>query len=250
MYVRLAFAVAAHLEPEILIVDEVLAVGDAEFQKKCLGKMKAVSKSGRTILFVSHNTQAVRTLCNRVALLEKGRLAYFGECSEGLQIYADQRECRRASKWSRDLKGNEGPVLFTKIEAVMSGKQPDIRLNLYVEIESVKKHKPAFIAADIIDATGFTLMQALPTIAGFITDGKKSHYLKLEINLPPLVPGDYFVTLWMGPHNLYTFDTVIEAVRFEIDETPTAGRTFPHSPECGAIVPNSKVEELNRPWIL
>lgn len=74
MYVRLAFAVAAHLEPEILIVDEVLAVGDAQFQKKCMGKMEAVGKEGRTILFVSHNMNAVEQLCNRCLLLEKGRL--------------------------------------------------------------------------------------------------------------------------------------------------------------------------------
>ena len=72
MYVRLAFAVAAHLEPEILIIDEVLAVGDAEFQKKCLGKMKDVSGQGRTVLFVSHNMVAVKTLCTRGILLENG----------------------------------------------------------------------------------------------------------------------------------------------------------------------------------
>lgn len=75
MYVRLAFAVAAHLEPEILIVDEVLAVGDAEFQKKCLGKMKAVSSQGRTVLFVSHNMNAVQELCTRAMLLKSGRIA-------------------------------------------------------------------------------------------------------------------------------------------------------------------------------
>ena len=74
MYVRLAFAVAAHLDPEILIVDEVLAVGDAEFQKKCLGKMKDVAGHGRTILFVSHNMNAVESLCQRVAYLDQGKL--------------------------------------------------------------------------------------------------------------------------------------------------------------------------------
>ncbi len=71
MYVRLAFAVAAHLEPEILIVDEVLAVGDAAFQKKCLGKMGSFAQSGRTVLFVSHNMEAVRSLCQRVYLDER-----------------------------------------------------------------------------------------------------------------------------------------------------------------------------------
>ena len=87
MYVRLGFAIAAHLEPEILIVDEVLAVGDAEFQKKCLGKMKDVSNSGRTLLFVSHNHTAVQGLCNKAAFLEKGKLIEFGETAHVLNSY-------------------------------------------------------------------------------------------------------------------------------------------------------------------
>src|SRR5437762_8319315 len=74
MYVRLAFAVAAHLEPEILIIDEVLAVGDASFQEKCLGKMKDVAASGRTVLFVSHNMVAIRQMCTRGILLNEGKL--------------------------------------------------------------------------------------------------------------------------------------------------------------------------------
>src|SRR5579859_5910386 len=88
MYVRLAFAVAAHLEPEILIVDEVLAVGDMEFQKKCLGKMQDVSeKEGRTILFVSHNMGAIKSLCTKGMLLEKGRLSFVGETNAAINKY-------------------------------------------------------------------------------------------------------------------------------------------------------------------
>ena len=87
MYVRLAFAVAAHLEPEILIVDEVLAVGDAQFQKKCLGRMEEVSKQGRTILFVSHNLAAVRTLCNRALILKGGVALFDGDVNEGITTY-------------------------------------------------------------------------------------------------------------------------------------------------------------------
>lgn len=87
MYVRLAFAVAAHLEPEILIVDEVLAVGDAQFQKKCLGKMEAVSKDGRTVLFVSHNMSAVRELCSRAILLNKGSIELEGPAKEVTDAY-------------------------------------------------------------------------------------------------------------------------------------------------------------------
>jgi lipopolysaccharide transport system ATP-binding protein len=88
MYVRLAFAVAAHLEPEILIVDEVLAVGDAQFQKKCLGKMEDVSKrEGRTVLFVSHNMTAISALTNRVILLRKGGVQYSGTAKEAFDLY-------------------------------------------------------------------------------------------------------------------------------------------------------------------
>lgn len=87
MYVRLAFAVAAHLEPEILIVDEVLAVGDADFQRKCLGKMKDVSSHGRTVLFVSHNMEAVKSLCQEVVLLEKGQVAEIGKPAAVINSY-------------------------------------------------------------------------------------------------------------------------------------------------------------------
>src|SRR5213594_2785977 len=87
MYVRLAFAVAAHLEPEILVVDEVLAVGDAAFQKKCLGKMSAVSRGGRTVLFVSHNMAAVENLCQRGIVLERGRAVFDGTSKDAVHHY-------------------------------------------------------------------------------------------------------------------------------------------------------------------
>ncbi len=90
MYVRLAFAVAAHLEPDILLVDEVLAVGDAEFQKKCIGKMDDISKNqGRTILFVSHNMEAIRRLCNRAVYLRRGRLLSIGPINDVCREYED-----------------------------------------------------------------------------------------------------------------------------------------------------------------
>ena len=89
MYVRLAFAVAAHLEPEILIVDEVLAVGDAQFQKKCLGKMEDVGKEGRTVLFVSHNMNVINQLCNKSILLSKGQTFLIGKTEDAINIYSN-----------------------------------------------------------------------------------------------------------------------------------------------------------------
>jgi lipopolysaccharide transport system ATP-binding protein len=96
MYMRLAFAVAAHLEPEILIVDEVLAVGDAEFQKKCMGKMDTVAQDGRTVLFVSHNLQAIRQMCKSVILLKQGQVAFKGETHVGINLYLDQNAAAHA----------------------------------------------------------------------------------------------------------------------------------------------------------
>ena len=93
MYVRLAFAVAAHLNPEIMVVDEVLSVGDAEFQKKCIGKMQDISSdSGRTILFVSHNMGAIQSLCNKGVVLERGKVIYYGEISEAVKRYIESRK--------------------------------------------------------------------------------------------------------------------------------------------------------------
>ena len=93
MYVRLAFSVAAHLNPEILVVDEVLSVGDAEFQKKCIGKMQDISSdSGKTILFVSHNLRAVQLLCNKGLLLDHGQMEYFGTITETASKYIEGRE--------------------------------------------------------------------------------------------------------------------------------------------------------------
>lgn len=117
MYVRLAFSVAAHLEPEILVVDEVLAVGDAEFQKKCLGKMGEVSKEGRTVLFVSHNMAAVQQLCGKGIVLNSGQVDFDGPILSAVEKYMgnakklvssplDQRRDRKGTQWLK----------FTKVE--------------------------------------------------------------------------------------------------------------------------------------
>ena len=118
MYVRLAFAVAAHMEPDILVVDEVLAVGDAEFQKKSLGKLDEVSKTeGRTILFVSHNMGAIQRLCKRCVLLEEGKIKMIGETKEVIDFYLHSQD--KISKLPlverKDRKGS-GNVIFTKCE--------------------------------------------------------------------------------------------------------------------------------------
>jgi lipopolysaccharide transport system ATP-binding protein len=119
MYVRLAFAVAAHLEPEILIVDEVLAVGDAEFQKKCLGKMGDVAKQGRTILFVSHNMAAIQSLCKSALLLFDGKVVEQGEVPHVVSSYLDRTASVTAEAVAtRTDREGTGDLRFTKLRII------------------------------------------------------------------------------------------------------------------------------------
>jgi lipopolysaccharide transport system ATP-binding protein len=115
MQLRLAFAVAAHLEPEILIIDEVLAVGDAEFQRKCMGKMEDVSKSGRTVLFVSHNLNAVSSFCSKTFLLKNGVLDFWGETSDVVNRYLAGLTHGRDGHENFDRRGN-GSVIVESIQ--------------------------------------------------------------------------------------------------------------------------------------
>jgi lipopolysaccharide transport system ATP-binding protein len=115
MYVRLAFAVAAHLEPEILIIDEVLAVGDAEFQKKCLGKMDEVAKGGRTVLFVSHNMGAIQSLCDKGILLKSGIINRIGDVEQVILEYLDNvNQSKKNIEFISDRKGNQN-IIFTDL---------------------------------------------------------------------------------------------------------------------------------------
>jgi lipopolysaccharide transport system ATP-binding protein len=125
MYVRLAFAVAAHLEPEILIVDEVLAVGDAGFQQKCLGKMEEVSRSGRAVLIVSHNMTVIENLCRRAILLEKGEIAQEGDARKVVQGYADSLAVLAGTPiQDRTDRVGSGEIIVTQIEVLDEERRP------------------------------------------------------------------------------------------------------------------------------
>jgi lipopolysaccharide transport system ATP-binding protein len=241
MYVRLAFAVAAHLEPEILVVDEVLAVGDAQFQKKCLGKMKEVGGEGRTVLFVSHNMPAIRTLCSTAIVLNKGQVICSGSINHCIASYETQNSQNQGSIWIRPSEKQAGSLVITQINSGLHGEQPNLVLELDIVLESRGKHKAAFLAVDILDNTGTGLMQALPKIEGFLEDSKAQHLVKITIDLPPLIPGQYLASVWVGSHNTETLDEVKEAIMFEVYTSPTLGRAFLHTTDHGYIVPISTV---------
>lgn len=240
MYVRLAFAVAAHLEPEILIVDEVLAVGDVQFQNKCMGKMQQVAQGeGRTILFVSHNMAAVRSLCSRAVILERGRVLEQGSTDAVIQRYAGKEDAAVGHRWQRSSGAPSGPFVFDLISVALDGVPPSQTLRCSITLCSSKATaSPAMLAVDISDSFGRGVMQALPHPHPFIPSG--AHTLSLTISLPPLIPGKYLMSFWLGSHHTATFDWVKEVVAFEIADSPTPGRTFPHSLEHGYVVPDSR----------
>ena len=175
MYVRLAFAVAAHLEPEILIVDEVLAVGDAEFQKKCMGKMQDVSKGGRTVLFVSHNITAVSKLCQQCILLDGGRLKRFGPTDHIIPHYLKGGKQSDGVRTWGEAENSQEPRFKIRALRILA---PDGSPTGHVDI-----HKPFTIEVEYqILATlpqfriGMKVVTADGTIAFATSDSMESNY--------------------------------------------------------------------------
>ena len=246
MYVRLAFAVAAHLEPEILICDEVLAVGDVEFQKKCLGKMQDVSqRQGRTVLFVSHNMAAVRNLCNRSVLLVSGQVRHDGDVEEAISTYSASGNNTSGLTWSRPDSLPRSAMAFEKISAALAGRQPGLKLVCNIVLASASGNPPVFIAADICDQLQTPIMQALPINKPFIPGVAGKQHLLFEIDLPPLIPGLYTSDFWIGTHYSSTLDYVKGVIKFEVTDSPSNDRNHPHTASHGFIVPNSRCEFLS-----
>ncbi len=204
MYVRLAFGVAAHLESEILIIDEVLAVGDAEFQRKCLGKMgDAKTKDGRTVLFVSHNMAAVTTLCQRAILLEKGEMAFDGPAREGVEQYlqSNNPDVNQEKSW---LPG-EGPgdyrgqLSMVKISPA-SGNIFSLSAGIKLEFRVIC-HTPGLrinLAFEIITPDQILVLQHGIALA----DGKavEPGNYEISVDIPGnlLNKGQYLVNVWLG----------------------------------------------------
>ncbi|MGN7986710.1 ABC transporter ATP-binding protein [Pedobacter sp. 22226] len=233
MYVRLAFAVAAHLESEILIVDEVLAVGDAEFQKKCLGKMGEVSKGeGRTVLFVSHNMDAVSSLCKNGIVLENGKVKIASNVEEAIRIY-QQFNQNEILRWD-NLHNNYFPR-FDFVTINITGSQPNLLLNIKAQLVSDSKNAPAFITFDIKDDQGKPIIQSMPSATPFIIIQKGIIDIDLVIALTGLVPGFYSISPWIGPQNTITYDRHEDVLVFEITQSPTKDRVFPYYKSDGFI---------------
>jgi lipopolysaccharide transport system ATP-binding protein len=230
MYVRLAFAVAAHLEPDILLVDEVLAVGDIAFQKKCMGKMGDVARQGRTIVLVSHNMTAINALCSRCVILDRGGVEFDGPTDKATaRYYAESLSMRSGSDLSDRAREGTGKARFTSIaieplsptgealEAVYSGC--DLRVTL--EIGCRERVADANVALIIYDQTGFRVIDT--------NTAQKGRFLRMEARDTAevsfllrdvlLKPGQYFIGLWLGRHWIESVDHLEHALAFNVLET-------------------------------
>lgn len=221
MQVRLAFSVAAHLEPEILLVDEVLAVGDAEFQKKCLGKMTEVSKGGRTILFVSHNMSAIHALCKRTILIDNGKILQDGKTNEVISYYLKQKTLKKAIATTSEIEA--------RIEGVINKKDPNIKFCEIAILDNKGIPRRAFFSDEEILVS--VTFECLKTMIGlrityFISNEKDDTLLVTQntddpgmiTNFRKLNQGTY-KTSCKFPANLFGSITLYASVHLELPKT-------------------------------
>jgi lipopolysaccharide transport system ATP-binding protein len=228
MYVRLAFAVAAHLDPEILIVDEVLAVGDSDFQKKCLGKMDDVShRGGRTVLLVSHNMAAIQSLSNKVLLLEKGRVSGFGNVEEVVRQYTQPAK-QQGSSFDRTNcihRSDECEIDDAWIETDGVRSAPSIdRDQKFSFVVVLKVHTKLTCSPEfqIRDAAGVPVLVArMGAYTGFSCDLSPGRYeLKCSCDGVRLASGTYLVDIAIAQTGIRWFAYYDSALRFEITDKP------------------------------
>jgi homopolymeric O-antigen transport system ATP-binding protein len=235
MQVRLAFAVAAHLDPEVLIVDEVLAVGDAQFQKKCLGKMQEASRTGgRTVLFVSHNMNAVQRLCTRCLLLERGQVKLAGPTNAVVGAYLSRAGAALSPAAWIDLahaqRSGGGTARFVgaqyRSDAAEAGGQPypNGPLELHLVLDATVPTTVASLAATLYDQHGTKLVNAdTITLGRTLTLRPGMNRLVLRIAELHLNPGVYTLGLWLAGPMERVIDHIPAAFEIEVMTRETAG---------------------------
>jgi lipopolysaccharide transport system ATP-binding protein len=244
MYVRLAFAVAAHLEPEILIVDEVLAVGDAQFQKKCLGKMEDVGKDGKTVLLVSHNMGSIQQLCNKSILLDRGFIKAEGKFTDVIEIYL--RDSRKSEQKILKRQGN-GKIIFDNFCLKDIHSEPSnvffmgdtICLDFSLLFKQVILHP--VIAIEIRNCFNESLAHIINHDDDFpvnFRECEKKTSIKVEIPHMFLTPGEYTISLWAGENMSITCDGIESCISFEIIQGEKLKRLTPYPKHVKTFIPS------------
>ncbi|MBC7881208.1 MAG: ABC transporter ATP-binding protein [Anaerolineae bacterium] len=240
MYVRLAFAVAAHLEPEILVVDEVLAVGDAQFQKKCLGKMEDVSSSGRTVLFVSHQMSSVTTLCNKGIWLVNGQVAMTGDVEEVTSQYM-LHGSDRTGEVIFDQPTKSNGFVFKRLTLLNGAGEvtsiQDVRrpIRLQIEYASESTQRNLEISFKVNSAMGEAIFTADRSVSCGKLVEKGSHIAEIEIPALFLVPGTYSIDIAAHVPFVQILAHHQSILSFEIEETGSP-RAMYHGQAYGKVL--------------
>lgn len=227
MYVRLAFSVAAHMEPEILVVDEVLAVGDLEFQQKCLGKMSDVASEGRTVLFVSHNMAAINSLCDRVIVLDRGKMIFDGRVSEGIEAYINRNEDRARNELLSERKDRSGTQSLKAtaldimdnngkiVDQLLSGE--DYSFNLQIQKLSKEVLKNVKVSIDIYDTRDHRWLLFRHDFQGEeLTISETETTLQCMVKKFPLTLGKYFCSIYLSVADKEMADFITHVAYFEV----------------------------------
>lgn len=198
MYVRLAFAVAVHLDTEILAIDEVLAVGDAEFQRKSLAKMRDVATDGRTVLFVSHQAQTVSTLCSSAIYLDSGHMVYQGDVAGALALYRDSFEKFAVSQMDPARRPGSGEIRTRAVTLSADHFDPSgpkaITIHLDSNADVIGQY---YVSCHINDLNGSVIAQCDSRLVGQWFDPADPHDVTLSLNGPWLKPGRYTVDVYV-----------------------------------------------------
>jgi lipopolysaccharide transport system ATP-binding protein len=253
MYMRLAFSVAAHLEPEVLLIDEVLAVGDAKFQDKCLGKMNSVAREGRTVLFVSHNLAAVRQICHMALVLVQGKLVHFSSADKAVEAYVHSHSASAGQILDHVTKLD--PTF--SVRSVMVNDQASDRINLSpgspvirVEVSgSLSKPTRLGLEARVLD------MYERPL--AFFSPGHEYGDVSLypagdfqlteSIRLPRLMRGDYYLSLYLTDPGLIGWVDMPYAVRLISPGSPTrTGHVFDYGAGAGWMLLTNETQALEQ----
>ncbi|MWW24820.1 ABC transporter ATP-binding protein [Algibacter lectus] len=252
MTVRLAFAVAAFLEPEILVIDEVLAVGDAEFQKKAIGKMQDISRGeGRTVLFVSHNLMAVQALCTRAIVLEHGNIVFEGNTKDGVSFYLSKT--KKIARFESVLNESNrrwktsGEVELIKI--VSTAREVNIRSQLKFDV-FLKTNKKI---EGLVSLSGTICNKKDVALGSFFTkpfDIDKSDNMKIGFSITNhnLAVGDYYLNISISKGSIYTsdledLDHAYEAIGFEVlSETKNNDYIIKWNSDWGDVFFDSNIE--------
>ncbi|HVN53917.1 MAG TPA: ABC transporter ATP-binding protein [Anaerolineaceae bacterium] len=247
MYMRLAFSVAAHLDPDILLVDEVLAVGDVAFQKKCLGKMGDVANQGRTILFVSHNMSAISKLCQSCILLSQGRIILIDTPEVAIKKYLDT-----VSSETTDWKDRIGShrVMIDQIEVLNELGQKSTQLTMGQPItikvlgHSLSNTTEFTSAIQIVSSDGTILMYGSDQYAVLHPKSDKTFCIKLSIDALMLMPGEYFLNVWIGQEGIEEFDYIKSAVKLTVSQGGDLPIIHPLNTVLGQVFIKVHVEEV------